>query len=84
MKLNARVVHYTIRGVPLEVDRALREIASRKKQSLNRCILDQLVRATVGTEAKADFSDLVGRWVPDPPFDDVIASQRRIDSEKWK
>ena len=33
---------------------------------------------------KTDFSDLVGKWVPDPEFDQVIASQRQIDADKWK
>jgi hypothetical protein len=32
---------------------------------------------------KADFSDLVGRWTPDPAFNEVIASQRQADWEKW-
>lgn len=32
----------------------------------------------------ADFSDLVGKWVPDPAFDDVIASQRKIDATNWE
>jgi hypothetical protein len=31
----------------------------------------------------ADFSDLVGRWTPDPAFDEILAAQRQIDPEKW-
>jgi len=31
-----------------------------------------------------DFSDLIGKWIPDPAFDDIITLQRRIDSPKWK
>jgi hypothetical protein len=31
----------------------------------------------------ADFSDLVGKWTPDPAYDEIIAFQRRIDAEKW-
>ena len=77
-------VHYTIRGVPAEVDHALRVKAAQRKQSLNRVVLDELTRALIGKPVKTDFSDLVGKWVPDPGFDKVIASQRQIDADKWK
>jgi hypothetical protein len=33
---------------------------------------------------RADFSDLAGQWRPDPEFDEIIASQRQIDWDKWK
>lgn len=85
MSKHAKVsLHYTIRGIPPEVDHALRAKAAQRKQSLNRVVLDELTRALIGKPVKADFSDLVGRWVPDPGFDDVIDSQRQIDSDKWK
>jgi len=77
-------VQYTIRGVPREVDRALRTRAMQLKISLNQLVVDELTRATVGHAPKADFSDLVGQWTPDPAFDEVISSQRQIDWEKWK
>ena len=84
MKVQAESHQYTIRGIPAEVDRALREKAKRSGRSLNQAILDELMASTLGTKQKADFSDLVGRWAPDPEFDDVIRSQRKIDPEKWK
>ena len=77
-------VYYTIRGVPPEVDRALREKAARQRQSLNRVILDELTPALIGRPVKVDFSDVAGQWKPDPAFDEIIASQRQIDAEKWK
>ena len=83
MKERAQL-QYTIRGIPLEVDRALRQKASRRKVSLNRVILDELTEATVGAKPKADFSNLVGRWKADAAFDKILASQRRIDREQWK
>jgi len=76
-------VQYTIR-VSREVDRALRRKAAQRKQSLNQVILDELTTAAVGRKKKADFSDLVGRWVPDAAFDQILAVQRRIDADKWK
>jgi hypothetical protein len=77
-------IQYTIRGVPCEVDRALRRKAKLRKQSLNRLILDQLSEATTGAQRHEDFSDLVGQWVADAAFDRVIAAQRQVDWEKWK
>ena len=77
-------IQYTIRGVPCEVDRALRQKAARRKQSLNQVILDELTVSTAGRQRYADFSDLVGRWTPDTAFDEILASQRRIDRDKWK
>lgn len=76
--------HYTIRGVPPEVDAALRRKAQQRQQSLNRVVLDELTRAVIGRPIKADFSDLVGKWTPDPAFDEVLAAQRQIDPEKWR
>ena len=84
MKLQAEPVQYTIRGVPPEVDRVLRQKAARRKQSLNRVILEELIAVTVGQRRKADFSDLAGRWTPDPAFDEILAAQRQIDWDKWK
>ncbi len=80
----SRARHYTIRGVPPEVDAALRRKAQQRQQSLNRVVLDELTRAVIGRPIKADFSDLVGKWTPDPAFDEVLAAQRQIDPEKWR
>jgi hypothetical protein len=77
-------IQYTIRSVPQEVDRALRTKAAQLKISLNQVVVNELTRATIGHVRKADFSALVGQWTPDSEFDDVIASQRQIDWDKWK
>ena len=82
--MSRQALQYTVRGIPLEVDRILRKRATQRKQSLNQVIIDELVRAASSAIRRADFSDLVGRWTPDPEFDRVIASQRRIDPDKWK
>ncbi|MGH9667703.1 MAG: hypothetical protein ACRD9L_25075 [Bryobacteraceae bacterium] len=84
MKRQAESIQYTIRGIPPEVDRALRKKASRSKQSLNQVILDELTAGTVGHRRRTDFSDLVGKWTPDSGFDEILAAQRRIDWDKWK
>ncbi len=77
-------IQYTIRGVPHEVDRLLRQKAARRRQSLNQLILEELSVATTGGHQRADFSDVVGRWTPDPAFDEILAAQRKIDWDKWK
>ena len=84
MNKQAGPIQYTIRGVPREVDRLLRRQAAQRKKSLNQVILDELAVATVGQRHRADFSDLVGRWTPDPAFDEILAAQRQIDRDKWK
>ena len=84
MKQQAHSIQYTIRGVPREVDYALRQKATLRNQSLNQVILDELTLATVGRKQRADFSDLVGQWTPDPAYDDILAAQRQIDWDKWK
>jgi DNA mismatch repair protein MutH len=84
MKQQAQSIQYTIRGIPSEVDRALRKEARRRKQSVNQVVVEALTGATVGERAKADFSDLVGQWTPDGEFDQVLAAQRRIDPGKWR
>jgi hypothetical protein len=84
MNQQAKLVQYTIRGIPREVDRALRQKAAQRKQSLNQVILEELTLATVGHRQLADFSDVVGGWIPDPAFDEIMSAQRQIDWDKWK
>jgi hypothetical protein len=84
MKVRTGPIQYTIRGVPQDVDRALRQKAARQRQSLNQVVLNELAAAARGRRRREDFSDLVGKWTPDPAFDEILASQRRIDLDKWK
>lgn len=84
MKQQAESIQYPLRGVPADVDRVLRQKAAQRKKSLNQVILGELTATTSGRRVKADFSDLVGKWIPDPGFDEILAAQRQIDREKWK
>ncbi len=84
MRQQAYNGQYTVRGVPPELDQALRRKAAQRKQSLNRIIIDELTVAVAGGRKQADFADLVGQWAPDPAFDEIVASQRQIDPDKWK
>jgi hypothetical protein len=84
MREHASEIQYTIRGVPPEVDRALRRKAAKRKLSLNQIILEELTAVTTGARKRADFHDITGQWVPDQAFDEVLASQRQIDPDKWR
>jgi plasmid stability protein len=84
MKEQASSKQYTIRGIPREVDRALRQKAARQKRSLNQVVVEELTEATIGAKRKTDLSDVTGGWIQDPAFDEIVASQRQIDWDKWK
>lgn len=84
MKKQAPPVQYTVRGVPREVDIVLRRKAAKRKVSLNQLIVEELSEAATGARNRADFSDLVGKWTPDPAFDEIVAAGRQIDLDKWK
>jgi hypothetical protein len=80
----AALVRYTVRGVPPEVDIALRRKAAKRKVSLNQVILEELSEAVTGCRQRADFSDLAGKWTPDAAFDAILAAVLQIDPDKWK
>jgi len=71
-------VQYTLRGIPAEVDRALRKKAREKKVSLNRLLVDELIKASeVSCERTyRSLKQISGRWKDDPEFDRALAEQR--------
>ena len=78
---------YTIRAVPEEIDRALRQRAGREAGSLDAVVVEALAR---GLELEAepvrrtDLDDLVGTWQEDPDFDRAVADFERVDDDAWK
>lgn len=80
-------MQYTVRGVPPEVDRALRRRAERENRSLNEVTVDALRRgAGLGEQPMVhhDLDHLVGTWVEDPAFDAAIAAQNVVDERLWR
>lgn len=79
---------YTIRGIPPEVDRVLRETAETTGMSLNETALSALSEATLkaGTHPikYRDLHQLAGQWQEDPEFDETLAAQRGVDSRDWQ
>ena len=80
-------MQYTIRAVPNEIDRALRQRAKRESKSLNAVVIDALTRGLALDAAPASHTDLdhlVGTWQEDPDFDRAVAEFERIDDESWQ
>lgn len=76
---------YTIRGIPDEVDAALRTAAQRRNISLNHLLVEKLTEAMHKTVRKRDLSRFAGAWEADPDFDSALAQMREnIDWDKWK
>ncbi|MER2562757.1 MAG: hypothetical protein ABTQ32_18670 [Myxococcaceae bacterium] len=81
-------MQYTIRRVPKEVDRALRERAQRRNLSVNEAALEAMAEGlgidTATPLKRRSLSDLAGAWVKDKAVDAALADQRRIDAALWK
>ncbi len=82
----------TIRGIPPDVEKAIRKEAMEKKTSLNRAILSLLEKA-VGKKGKGaskytfnDLDHLCGSWAKDEgeEFNASLKSMREIDEDIWK
>ncbi len=82
------MMQYTLRKVPDEVDRALRETAKQQHKSLNQVAVEALQRAAGVAEnepaKRRDLTDVVGTWTADPLIDAALADQRRVDPESWE
>jgi len=81
-----QTTQYTIRGVPSEVDQALRCKAHRRQISLNHLLVEELslVAGPGPSEKFRSLKGLAGCWQEDPEFDRIITEQRKIDSELWQ
>jgi len=80
-------IRYTIRDVPSELDRALRERMRNEGLSLNTVLRETLKRgAGLGTQPviNHDFDDLAGQWVRDEACEEVLEDIRAtIDRDPW-
>ena len=74
-------MQYTLRNVPLALDRRIRAICEEEGLSLNEGLLRLLQRAAAPDGSAAgcrDLSDVAGTWVEDPDCDAALAEQRRF------
>lgn len=83
-----RMLQYTVRGVPPDVDRALRERAHRERRSLNQLLLSALAHEAGVAEAPDatydDLDHLAGRWCEDRGFDRALEAQDQVDEDLWR
>ena len=80
------VRQYTIRTVPLAVDKALRRKAEQEGKSLNQAAIDALCAGLGLVNDKPVHTNLdkyIGTWIEDPEFDAVMAEHDVVDPEKW-
>jgi hypothetical protein len=79
----APTVQYTVRSVPVQVDRALRRKAHKERKSLNEVLRNALIRDAEGTDLAervyTDLDALAGSWVDVPGFDEAIQAQDQVD-----
>lgn len=77
---------YTIRNVPNDLDRELREWAKQRGASLNEAAIDAIRRGLGITASEAeydDLDDLVGTWKNDKRFERAMADQDKVDPDQW-
>ncbi len=79
-------IQYTIRGVPENLDAALRKEAEQEGLSLNQVVLRKLSQSVSEPlrKKKRDLSFLRDGWKPDSNFEAALAEQRQIDPDLWK
>jgi len=80
-------MQYTLRNIPPDVDKALRQKAREQGRSLNEVAVEALAHGagigrTIVTNHELDFA--IGSWVEDAEFDWSITDHRRIEPELWK
>lgn len=77
-------MQYTIRDIPDNLDKALRQAARDQGKSLNEVAIETLARGAGIAEdlgRQRDLADIAGTWRKDPAFDSAIAAQDTIDKE---
>ena len=80
----------TMHGVDEIVDRRIREMARSERTSINRAAQTLLRRAlgleTGGTDHRAEFQDVFGRWsrADLTAFEAATGDFSKVDAEDWK
>ena len=81
----------TLRNLPPQVARAIREKARKERLSMNKAVIRLLEEATGATrEARKvvhhDLDGFFGTWTREEAdaFDQALREQRQIEPEMWK
>ena len=76
-----RTVQFTVRGVPGQVEKALKRKAAISGKSLNKVLVEALSHEA-GLEQELVYRDLdplAGTWEDDPDFDEALRAQDQVD-----
>lgn len=88
MKHNhTKAVQFTVRKVPVQVDKIMKRRARSRGTSLNTVLVEALCSAAglKGEEHRfRDLDDLFGSWAEDREFDTIIRAQDSIDKGMWR
>lgn len=80
-------MQYTLRNVPEQLDREIREEARETGKSINQVVLGRLLQAfglTSKPPRHRDLGEFAGSWIEDPVVDDALDAQRAIDHDLWQ
>jgi len=80
-------MQYTVRGIPVALDVALRKRARAAGKSLNEATIEALAEGTglIGAPRKRrNLGDISGTWKADKTFEAAIAAQDRVDEDLWE
>lgn len=79
-------MQYTLRGVPPELDRALRKRAKQLGKSVNQVTLEALAQSLSEPQRHRSLRGMPGSWseAEAKEFDRFLSAHRRIDDELWK
>ncbi len=75
---------YTIRGIPEDLDRAIRNRADENGESMNQTAIDLLRHGIEMEELHHDLDWIQNSWKDDRAFDEAIGLQRKVDPDLWK
>jgi len=79
-------MQYTLRNIPEQVDKALRDKARRERRSINQVAIDVMARALgikEGPAKQRDLADIAGSGKFDSAMREEHARQRQIDDDLW-
>lgn len=85
--MSRQEIQYTIRQIPLPLDKKLRRRAKEAGTSLNQVVLEALKHQAGFIDEPMIYHDLdtlAGTWEDDAAFDEAIRIQHQIDPELWK
>ena len=80
-------IQYTIRNIPLPVDKVIRKRSKQTGKSFNQTVVDLLSLQTFGTTEisdKTNFDWLFNKNTLDDNFDKAIKDMSQIDENLWK